>query len=298
MKPKLLSYLLACMAIVSLPSCLNDDEDERKIINQQEYVLTIASKLVPGTVYGGCGNSYVSDIYAGKKEQSDEWSAFGNIADFKYEPGNEYRIQVEETTYEDHMMGEPVWTESRLLKILSKEAKNSVDLPEHLLPQQYYENETFVPEYRFAVEAEQKELIEKDLKENPPFMVGANVIVYGEGLSRWIALDKKGKMLGNGILKHVNVGSPSIPETYQLLPLKGVQSYQRWTFKDDNDKEIVAYDTFISTESISRMPAPVSKTPWLYKDITDIYKAKYPEAGVKAVVYSLGLPIHLSTINE
>ena len=303
MKTKFLSYLLAFVTSLSLSSCLDDDENERKIINQQEYELTIASKLVPGTVYGGCGNRYVSDVYAGKKEKNGEWSAFWNIADFKYESGNEYRIQVEETTYEDHLMGEPVWTESRLLKVLSKEAKNSVDVPEHLLPKQYYENETFVPEYRFAVEAEQKELIERDLKENPPFMVGANVIVYGikPAFQRWIALDKTGKTLGNGNLRLLNVESPSIPETYKLLPLKGVQSnqcYQRWTFMDNNDKEIVAYDTFISTESIGRSPAPVSKTPWFYKDVTDIYKAKYPDAGVKTVVYSLGLPIKLSTNNE
>ena len=298
MKNKFVSCLLVVVDSISLSSCQEDDENERKIINQQEYQLTVASKLVPGTVYGGCGNKYVSDVYAGKKEQSGEWSAFWNIADFKHEPGNEYRIQVEETTYEDHLMGEPVWTESRLLKVLSKEAKDSEDVPEHLLPKQYYENETFVPEYRFAVEAEQKELIEKDLKENPPFMVGANVIIYGEGLSRWIALDKKGKMLGNGILKHVNVGSPSVPDSYKLLPLKSIRAYQHWTFMDDNDNVIVDYDTFISTESISRSPAYVGLTPWLYKDVTDIYKDKYPNAGVKTVVYSLGLPIHLSTITE
>ena len=70
-------------------------------------------------------------------------------------------------------MGEPVWTESRLQKVLSIEAKNSVDVPEHLLPKHYYENETFVPEYRLAVETEQKEPIEKDLKESPPFMADA-----------------------------------------------------------------------------------------------------------------------------
>ena len=196
-------------------------------------------------------------------------------------------------------MGEPVWTKSRLLKVLSKEAKDSEDVPEHLLPKQYYENETFVPEYRFAVEAEQKELIEKDLKETPPFMVGSNVIVYGKpAFQRWIALDKAGKILGNGNLKHVNVGSPSVPDSYQLLPLKSIQAYQHWTFMDDNDNVIVDYDTFISKESVTRTPAPVSLTPWFYKDVTDIYKAKYPNAGVKTVVYSLGLPIHLSTINE
>ena len=89
MKTNFLSCLLVVLASISLSSCQDDDENERKIINQQEYVLTVASKRVPGTVYGGCGNTYVSDVYAGKKEQSDEWSAFWNIADFKYESGNE-----------------------------------------------------------------------------------------------------------------------------------------------------------------------------------------------------------------
>lgn len=294
MKTKFLSCLLVVVASISLSSCQDDDENERKIINQQVYELTIASKVVPGTVYGGCGNSYVSDVYAGKKEESGEWSAFGPIEGFVLKVGNEYRIQVEEITYEDQRMGEPVWTESKLLNILSKEAKNSVDVPEHLLPKQYYENETFVPEYRFAVEAEQKELIEKDLKENPPFMVGTNVIVYGKKtrFQRWIVLDKTGKALGNGNLRISNIDSPSIPDSYKLLPLKGIQGYKRWTFMDDKANVIVDYDTFISTESISRSPAPVSKTLWFYKDVTDIYKAKYPNVGVKTVVYSLGLPIH------
>lgn len=301
MKIEFLSYLLVFSICFSLSSCLDNDENERKIINQQEYELIVASKLVPGTVYGGCSYTYVSDVYVGKKEQSGEWSAFGPIVGFEYEPGNEYRIQVEETTYEDHRMGEPVWTESRLLKVLSKEAKNSVNVPEHLLPKQYYGNGTFIPEYRFSVEAKQKEMIEKDLKENPPFMVGVNVIVYGgdkSGIRRWIALDKVGKVLGNGNLRILNVDFSSFPDSYKLLPLKGVHGCQRWAFMDNNDREQVVFDAFISTESISRSPAFVNLTPWLYKDVTDVYKAKYPDAGVKTVVYSLGLIIKLSIINE
>ncbi|WP_290539961.1 DUF4377 domain-containing protein [Alistipes sp.] len=298
MKTRVLSYLLALSTCLLLCSCLDDDRNERKIIKQQKFELTVASKLVPGSVYGGCGNIYVSDVYAGRKEQSSEWSAYWNIAGFEYEPGNEYRILVEETTYEDHLMGEPVWTESQLLKILSKEARNSEDVPEHLLPKQYYENETFVPEYRFAVEAEQKELIEKDLKENLPFMVGASVIAYGRGWSRWIALDKEGRMLGNGDLKSENVAFSSFPDSYKLLPLKGVQGYQQWTFLGVNDKEQVSFDAFISREPIGGSPANIGLTPWLYKDVTAVYKAKYPAAGVKTVVYSLGLPIQLSVINE
>ncbi len=256
--------------------------------------MTIASRLVPGSVYGGCGNNYVIDVYAGRKEQSDEWSAYWNIAGFEYEPGNEYRLLIEETTYEDKLMGEPVWTESKLHKILSKEEKNSVDVPEHLLQKQYYENETFVPEYRFAVEAESKELIEKEMKDNPPFMVGANVIVYEKGFSKWIAIDKEGMVLGKGKLKRRNIEYSSLPDSYKLLPLKGIRSYQLWTFMDDDDK--VSFDVFISSKS--RNESPDSLTPWLYKDVTDIFKSKYPDAGVKTVVYSLGLCFNISVINE
>lgn len=294
MRNKFLFCLLVFSTCLFLSSCLDDDENERKIINQEKYELTVASKLVPGAVYGGCGNSYVTDVYAVKKEHASEWSAFGPIEGFEYEVGNEYRIQLEKTTFEDHSMGEPVWSESILQKVLSKEAKNSVGVPEHLLPEQYYKNGTFVPEYRFAVEAEQKELIEKDLKENPPFMADANVIVYGAGFTRWIALDKDGKMLGNGNLKFVNIESSSLPYSYKLLPLKGVQGCQRWKFMDNNDKEFVSYDTFLSAKSISKSPASGGLTPWLYKDVTEVYKAKYPDAGVKTVVYSLGLSIQLS----
>ena len=289
MKTKFFFDLLVLSTGLSLASCQGDDGNERRIINQQEYELTIASKRVPGTVYGGCGNTYVWDVLAGKKGQSGEWLAFGDINGFEYVPGNEYRIQLEATTYEDPLMGEPVWTEYKLQKILSKDAKNTADVPDHLLPKQYYENETFVPEYRFVVEAEQEELIEKDLKENPPFMVGANVIVYGGQLSRWIALANDGKMQGCGNIQHKNVEISSFPDSYHLLPIKGIQGTQRWTFMDNDNKEIVTYDAFIASESVSRSPGIRKMTPWFYKDVTDSYKAKYPDAGVRTVVYSLEL---------
>ena len=289
MKTKLFSYLLVLSTCLSLASCQDDDENERRIINQQEYELTIASKRVPGTVYGGCGNTYVWDVLAGKKGSSGEWSAFGDINGFEYVPGYEYRIQLEAITYEDHLMGEPVWTEYKLQKVLYKEAKNTSNLPDHLLPRQYYENETFVPEYRFAIEAEQKEVIENDLKENLPFLASANVIVYGGQLSRWIALASDGEMLGSGNIKRENVEISSFPDSYHLLPIKNILGHQCWTFMDNDNKEIVAYDTFFSSESVSRSPGISKMIPWFYKDVTDAYKTKYPEAGVKTVVYSLGL---------
>ena len=289
MRAKLLCCVLAGMACMSLSSCQDDEENGRKVINQEVYELTIASSRVPGSVYSGCGNNYVWDVLAGKKGQSGEWVAYSDIPGLDYMPGNEYRIQLESTTYEDHQMAEPVWTEYRLQQVLSKEAKQTAGLPQHLLSKEYYETGTFVPEYRFAVDAAHKEQIEKDLKENPPFMANANVIIYGGQLSRWIAIAKDGKMLGNGNIKHLNVEFSSFPESYKLLPLNNVQGTQRWTFMDNDNKETVTYDAFIGSESRSRDILLMSMSLWFYKDVTDIYKAKYPDAGVKTVVYSLGL---------
>ena len=62
-------------------------------------------------------------------------------------------------------MGEPAWTEYELLETISKEKKVSEDLPLHFIPEWYYEDQ-FIPEYRFAVEADNKEVIEEDLKAN------------------------------------------------------------------------------------------------------------------------------------
>lgn len=57
--------------VVSFISCDNDDEQGRKITDYKEYILTIASKKVPG-VMSSCGNNYLTDVYAVKKEQSND----------------------------------------------------------------------------------------------------------------------------------------------------------------------------------------------------------------------------------
>lgn len=52
--------------VVSFIGCDNDDEQGRKITDYKEYILTIASKKVPG-VMSSCGNNYLTDVYAVKK---------------------------------------------------------------------------------------------------------------------------------------------------------------------------------------------------------------------------------------
>lgn len=67
--------------MVSFISCDNDDEQGRKITDYKEYILTIASKKVPG-VMSSCGNNYLTDVYAVKKEQSNDWVPFDSIKGF------------------------------------------------------------------------------------------------------------------------------------------------------------------------------------------------------------------------
>lgn len=109
--------LLLCASVFF--SCSNDDEEEeRKITNYKELVLTVASKKIPGVLDG---NKYVSEVYAVKNEQEDEWIAYyGNIAGFEHEKGYEYKIKVSETTYLDYAMDDPTWTERNLLEVISK----------------------------------------------------------------------------------------------------------------------------------------------------------------------------------
>ena len=76
-------------------------------------------------------------MYAVKNESQSEWQPLGNITKFDYEPGYEYQIRISATSYLDRNMGEPAWTEYKLLEVLSKERKDSKDLPVDFIPDWY-----------------------------------------------------------------------------------------------------------------------------------------------------------------
>lgn len=283
----------------SFISCSNDDEEGRKVINYKELELTVASKKVPGVIMEGY--NVVSELYAVKKEQADEWIAYGGIAGFEYEKGYEYKIKVSETTYLDDAMGDPAWTERDLLEVISKIKKESEGLPLHLVPETYYKRIP-LPEYRYKVKAENKSLIEEDLKANSILPKEYNYMLYRskDGYMKLIGIQEGNNVFGPHIVKRTSKKPEDMPESYKLLPPDGtVASAGEWTFLDesDNTTKYPSFDFFIvrstKTKSIDRTPYVV----YLYKDLTKHYQDKYPEAGAKAVVVSYKLLL-FNIINE
>ena len=278
-------FLFLCM--MSFVSC-SDDETGRKITDQKEYEMTVASELLPGVMNDG--HNILTEVFAVKKDHASEWTGLGGIQDFEFEEGYEYRIRVNETSFLDEQMGDPAWTEYKLLEVLSKEKKNSENLPEHFIPKWFYKENKWQPEYRFAVDAVHKDVIEKDLKENPPILATNYFLLYHRA-EKWIAIDSNDKVIGKGYLKREHASFEDFPQSYQILPLKSVRGTMRWTFinKPEYALNLEPFDVILATGQITKS-VDLTPDPWFYKDMTDYYKTKYPEAGVKAVVYSVGIP--------
>lgn len=132
-----LSLVIILFSATSLCSCLSDDDDEgRKVLSSKDYVITVASCKLEGVV-ASCGNFTKTEVLAIRKDGSTNWEAWGGIQGFNYEPGYEYRLKVNETTYLDYSMGEPAWTEHKLLEVLSIDKKETEGLPEDLIPEWY-----------------------------------------------------------------------------------------------------------------------------------------------------------------
>ena len=131
-------WLFICFA--SFVSCdINETEDEPKVTGYQEYVMTVASQKLQGIV--GVGVNVLSDVYAVKKDMSQEWEQFTGIQDFNYESGYEYVIKISETNYLDYRRGTPAWSEYKLLEIISKEKKDSQGLPGDFIPDWRHANQ-------------------------------------------------------------------------------------------------------------------------------------------------------------
>lgn len=284
-----IGLLMSAFCTFCFISCDNNNEEGRKITDYKEYVLTVASEKVPGVLWSD-GLDYLSEVYAVKKEQSEEWSAFGAIDGFEFEKGYEYKIRVGETSYLDYSMGQPAWDERELLEVISKDKKNSEGLPLHFIPETYYGNVT-LPEYRYAVDADNKELVEKDLEENSLLPLDYHYMLYrdDDNSLRCIALLNSDKVLGPYIIMTKPMDPEEMPDSYKLLlPDMHIFGYGGWTFSDEAGNEIgnLSFDVFIGHGATVKSAGPAPDTIYLYKDLTEHYRTEYPESGVRTAVVS------------
>lgn len=133
----LFGALLFLLCIFGLTSCLNEEkEEERKVTHYEEQTVIVASKKLQGVVFS-CGTDFIMDVYAVRKENSRKWEQLSHVSGFEYESGYEYKIRISKTGYLDYRMGDPAWTEHKLLEILSKEKKESEGLPESFIPKRH-----------------------------------------------------------------------------------------------------------------------------------------------------------------
>lgn len=59
--------LVAILAMIVVTSCIDDDEEGRKVTDYKEYTLTVASVKLPG-VLTSSGRNVLADVYAVKNE--------------------------------------------------------------------------------------------------------------------------------------------------------------------------------------------------------------------------------------
>ncbi|WP_279087235.1 DUF4377 domain-containing protein [Bacteroides acidifaciens] len=278
----LVMLFMAIFTMIGVTSC-NDDEEDKKVTGYKEYTLTVASAKLPG-VLTSSDNNVLTDVYAVKNEQSTDWEAQGSIGKFEYEEGYEYQIRISETNYLGYRMGDPAWTEYELLEVISKEHKNSENLPPHFIPDWYFEQYCpyINPEFAYAIDADKKEDIENDLKTNSTYKFGGlryYIAFYGIGI--WFLQDDDMHTVEHGVLIRKSKELTEFPESYKFLPLE-IKNYEFGEFNfvtsDDTGDYVMQYDVFMY------VVAPQIVDIWLYKDLTAYYQRKYPAADVKAVV--------------
>lgn len=201
MKTKnLLGILMLFLFTFAFISCDKENEEGRKITDYKEYVLTVASEMRPGLMLAE-GPDFLKEVYPVKKENSEEWETLSNIDGFEFEKGYEYRIKISETSFLDYSMGQPAWTEHELLEVISKEKKASEGLPKHFIPEAFYKDK-FLPKYRYAVEADNKEVIEEDLKNNSILPLDYHYFYYAHSEGpKWLAIKDDISVLGTAHYK-------------------------------------------------------------------------------------------------
>ena len=170
-------------------------------------------------------------------------------------------------------------------------AKVSENVPDNFIPEWFFEQHCAdLDDFAYKVEAEHPETIATDIENDPAFSFNDGKLCM-VGLGQWLLLDPDNNVENWGRLKRVSMSADEMPEIYRIFPpddAGSIRGYGRLEFieQGDNDNSLMQFDIFFapSARSKSDRPIPHSFRLWLYKDLTEEYKKKYPEAGVGAVV--------------
>ena len=189
-------------------------------------------------------------------------------------------------------MGDPAWTEYEQLELISKEEKTSDDVPNNFIPEWFYTEycSSINTDFRYYIDAENKDIIEEDINSNPMITFGGLNCYIENDLTRWLLVNEKKEIGMLSFIKKMNIDGADFPESYKNLKPEGaITGTMEWTFIIGNDPEneenAIKYDVFICNPSKSKSAGP-TPVPYFYKDFTQYYQEKYPEAGVKAVAVS------------
>ena len=283
-----ISVSLTTAIIVSCS--INGEPEGRRVTDYQEYEVTVASEKVLG-VYTSCGNKILTDVYAVRYAGEDGWKMLASIEGFEYESGYEYILRISRTDYLDYSLGEPAWTEYALIEEISKEAKASENVPDNFIPELFFEQHCAdLDDFAYKVEAEHPETIATDIKNDPAFSFNGGKLCM-VGLGQWLLLDSDNNVEKWGQLKRVSMSADEMPGIYRIFPPEdagSIRGYGRLEFMElgDDDNSLMQFDIFFAPSARSKadQPIPHSFRLWLYKDLTEEYQKKYPEAGVEAVV--------------
>lgn len=129
------------------------------------------------------------------------------------------------------------------------------------------------------------------MKENSLIPLDYHDMLYRDedAILKCIALQDDNKVLGPYIIQTKSKAPEEMPESYKILPPDAqIVDYGECIFLDEAETPIdnLSFDVFMGyatqTKDVDRTPRAI----YLYKDLTEYYKTKYPEANVKTVVIS------------
>ena len=146
-----------------------------------------------------------------------------------------------------------------------------------------------VMDNRYGVEPDRPEVILSDLEERELYPIGSHFVPASFSLTKgasgeWIVFDSNAKEIDNGLYTVTEVRG-TIPEAYmRLIPIEEQLITWGTCQVDLGDKKHLYYIILSQVPGTTGNNAPLYANFYLYEDLTDPYKTKYPDAGVKAVV--------------